>query len=391
MSTPRSPLLAALVRTNQLTAAERAHLLELIRPLTIQQFTDAVEACGFTGAAYLAANADLAETGMTSAAALFHFLTIGYRELRPAPGGELLQGLSALMRCPVENREYLSQVRGALFLAQMYRRETQEQLSSHPDPGMLDRIRGLGGKPFFVIGDSQSRLYMRTETAADGSWPAPLHLLCLGGSAMGLGNERSTSRNRQRVLQWAEHGCGRLVGEGVPVFIKFGGADCSFVWTQRRVKARQLTLAQSSFPDFARRSVDSYTAFLRLFCTHVDPAHVRVCSLSPPCLEDSVWAEVYVKAHIGTTGGDYEAVLRGFRELELPTLEARTGFYALYNEMLKQMCRELGLTYVDDYTPSLDARGMADPKFYPGHKGADFHLEYAPTCDLFMDRIGEHV
>lgn len=390
MSNPRSPLLAALVRANQLTAAERAQLAELIQPCPIRQFTEAVEACGFTGAGYQELNPVLARPGGGSAAAMFHFLTVGHRHLWSAPGGELLQGLRELMQCPVENREYLSQVRGALFVAQMYSPPAQEKLFHSADGAMLDAIREQGGRPFFVVGDSNSRMYVRTEASADGSWPAPLHILCLGGSAMGLANETSTSQYRHRVLQWAERGAGRLVRRGIPVFIKFGGADAAFVWTRRRVKAREIKYSRASYEKFARESVTAYCQFLRVLSTCIDPGQIRLCSLSPPCLADNVWAEVYADVHTRTSGGDYATVVRAFRELEIPDLATRTTLYAIYNEFLQEGCRALGLTYVDDFSAFIDARGVADVKFYPHHQGADLHLEIEPTRELFVDSIHRH-
>jgi hypothetical protein len=356
---------------------QRAQLAALAHPCDVDRLVQAVEACGFDAAAYLAANPDVKADPGT---ATWHFLAHGYCESRHAPGGELFQGLTELLACPVDNRDYLKQLCSALYLAQLRQQKNLKELWSLADPAVIDRIRALGGAPYFIVGDSHSQLYARGNVISDGTWLAPLHLFCPGGSAIGLVNDNSRSLYRKRLLRWA-HSAAPIIAGGVPVFLKFGQVDAEFVWAYRRIRDRERAFSMSGYKAFVLESVDAYGRFLRRLRQRIDPAQLRICSIFPPVLSDEAWAKGYVNAHIGRLEGDrdLEALSKSVRELEIPGLATRTLMHDLYNGQLKQLCASHGLRYVDDFEPFLGLSGLVDPSYIPYGKGQDHHVDHVPA------------
>ena len=147
------------------------------------------------------------------------------------------------------------------------------------------------------------------------------------------------------------------------------------------------------FSKFAHKSIAGYGQFISDLTQVVDPRRIRVCSIFPPALSDEAWADGYVNAHVAQLEGmdDLAALKASVRSLETPTQATRTAAHALYNLYLREMCDQMGLTFVDDFTPMLGGDGLLDPKFVAGAKGADHHLEWGPTSVVLPDIIRERV
>ena len=65
-----------------------------------------VKQCGFDGAAYVAANADLQEAGLDQSSAFFHLLAHGVDEQRDVPGDTLSKGLPELAALAIPDKAY---------------------------------------------------------------------------------------------------------------------------------------------------------------------------------------------------------------------------------------------------------------------------------------------
>lgn len=234
-----------------------------------------------------------------------------------------------------------------------------------------------GAKPYLAIGDSHSKMLIADFAPRKRDWLTGIHFLCTGASALGLGNPASRSGYGPKLLAWFAE-CPPL---DIPVIMQFGQVDAEFVWHFQRVRDDRRAFTMAEFEDFARRSVQSYAAFLEQLRASCDTIHV--CSLNPPTLGDHMWEQGYLNAHIATLEGDrtLAAMAEGIRRLEIPSLRTRTQMHAFYNDLLQAECERLGLGFVDLFTPFLGSHGLVGKEF-ASVNFADHHLRHRATTPV---------
>lgn len=315
---------------------------------------------------------DLARQPLSDEDAVRHFLFQGVREGRAAPVGPFPQGIAALIGLAEINPQFVRYLASYILLAQL-KAASGDQWDRIPE--ILAQMRAVPGlKPFIIIGDSHSSLYNR-PLIHGGQVYAPIHGLCSGGSALGLGRADSKAGYGVRILTLANEHLRPLGADLPPVFLKFGQVDVEFVWMFRRVREGAKLFSLPHFDAFADSSIASYAAFLRSLSHALPDAELKVVSIFPPTLSDRSWSKGYMNAHIGYLEGEgeIEALSEGIRTLEVPTLRYRTELHALYNHKLS---RKVGsfCAFVDDFTPLIGPDGNIDPLFMQGHGGEDHHI-----------------
>jgi hypothetical protein len=298
-----------------------------------------------------------------------------------APSCKESVGCYRLLALPKENRNYLLNLAGALIVAQLDSDAVIDIWKNHRD--VIDALAGAGRfHPFFVIGDSHSRLYGHEIVVGD-IVMIPLNLLCTGGSAIGLGRPDSKSNYGERLLNWATQAELDDDESSPAIFVKFGQVDVEFVWTFRRIRQGATDFSMSDFDEFAAESVTSYGRFLDDLMKLVPTQRLRICSIFPPTLSDAAWSRGYVNAHIGFLEGDRDiaALSEAVRELKIPSQPVRTQLHRNYNARLQAMCQQRGLTFVDDFNPLLDGGATIAPRFVEGHAGDTHHIHRGGRAD----------
>jgi hypothetical protein len=231
-----------------------ALLAERTGGLDLNRLIACVKACGFDENSYVANHADLRRAGLDPPQVLLHFLTQGYAEHRNLTCGVLPDGLDGIRSLAPLNRDYIVRLFRSLFFGQARNARTVDRLWHGIDPGLIECLRAMGGRPYVVIGDSHVTRYLR-RTSLDERWLAALPMQCNGGAATRLAAGDSRIGFGARIVQWA----GATTGSGhrfdLPVFLKFGGIDAEFLWVRMRIKQEIYRFSIDEFDDFAQGSV----------------------------------------------------------------------------------------------------------------------------------------
>jgi hypothetical protein len=365
---------------------QEARLAELTGMTDTARLVACVKGCGFDEAVYLSLNPGLQQAGFDAAEALFHFLTHGFNEDRDNVCFPLPDGLLALTSLAIPERRYSGQLFRALLFGQLRNPETAARLWDRVDSGLIHWIRGEGGIPYVVMGDSHADHYSRRVWFGE-QWLAPLRYLCPEASAGGLANPDSRLQYGPKILHWAETFARHA--SGVPVFLKFGGIDAEFLWMSRRIRDGIHHFSVEEFERFAQASILSYGRFLDALSAIIDPACLRICSVFPSVLGDADWTEGFLQAHAASVGNIY-TMSEDLSIMEIPGLLARTQLRAIYNAGLREMCETRGLVFVDDFTPLIGADGTLDKRYRPRHGQVDHHLDHTASREPLIGIIRAH-
>jgi hypothetical protein len=358
-----------------------AHLTGLAE---LGRLAGCLAACSFDPATYFSQNRKLASGGFDTSSALFHFLTYGYDEERNLTCGPLPEGLAGLRALSIPNAEYARRLFRRLFFAQLRHPDSAERLWRGPDAALIECLRAMAGIPYFVFGDSHASHYLR-KVWIGARWLGAMPIVCHGASAMGLANPASRSGYGEKILTWARRAA-NIAEFDVPIFLKFGGIDAEFLWMMRRIRndTRQFSIVE--FDEFARESTARYGEFLDALAGIVGAGVLRVCSTFPSVLADAYWTDAFLDAHRGNPADDRRLADR-LQNIEIPPFKTRTQLRGLYNYYLRDVCRTKGLTFVDDFSPFIEASGGTDPCCYLGNGGREYHLDYRAIDDALVGII----
>jgi len=353
-------------------------------PVQAADFIALLQQTGFSAEAYRDAYGDLASMNWDATQALAHFLHPGLDERRRAPLTLDRTALVTLARLPL---------RDASFKAKLLTSLGSHMFDNVEHPygmAIVERwpdIRALAreaARPYFVAGDSHSNQYALTGTRDD-SWLLPIHLLCAGGSAAGLGNPRSRS-GYGSLLRQAVRFIENLPGANeLPFLLQFGQVDIEFVYHYRRVRDAKRALDLDDYRAFCDTVLDRYIAYVTSLFAAADRLRVFLVSVFPPALSDAAWQQGYVNADIAEreTTSSVGELSAGIRELEIADLRQRTWIHAHYNDRLRTACRRHGWRFVDIFTPFLGTDGLVDPRYVvPETNGAEHHIDPCATYDV---------
>jgi len=182
-------------------------------------------------------------------------------------------------------------------------------------------------------------------------------------------------------LPWA----GATAQFDIPVFLKFGGIDCEFLWMSRRIRDRRDKVSLAEFDQFVGESIGRYGQFLDRLIAPLGRANLRVCSVFPSVMRDDCWVDGYLDAHRGSPENN-NALAEALKRVDVPDLRTRTELRRRYNRSLRALCREKDLKFIDDFNPLLGADGILDSRYLGAHGGRDFHLDIA-TSEAVLTKI----
>jgi hypothetical protein len=358
-------------------------------PVPAAEFIGALLRTGFSAEAYRDVYGDLAALNWDATQALGHFIRHGLNERRAAPMALDRDALVALARLKLDDTVFkaklLTSLSGHLF-----------DNVSHPfGDALVQRwpaIRALlreGARAYFVAGDSHSNQY--NLTGARGSeWLLPIHLLCTGGSAVGLGNPSSHS-NYGSHLRKAVEVIDALPGAGdMPFLLQFGQVDIEFVHHFQREKDGLRALNLDHYRAFCQATFDRYIAFVTELFPAARRRHVHLVSVFPPALSDAAWHQGYVNADIAMreTSVPLAELTAGIHALEIASLAERTQIHTDYNALLQAACESHGFRFVDGCTPFLGADAVVHPHYaVPEAQGAEHHLDSRQTYRVVVDLV----
>jgi hypothetical protein len=334
---------------------------------------DRVRACGFDEHAYLTQNRDLQLAGFDPEAAFLHYLTHGYREGRDPVCGTLPRGLQAQSSLDIPDQHYASQLFQSLFFGQLRNPETADAMWTDIDSDVIGHIRRQRGIPYYIVGDSHVNHYVRSGWVDD-QWLAPLPIVCHAASAIGLANDDAQLGYGRKILRWA----GTAARFDVPIYLKFGGIDCEFLWMSRRIRDRRYKFSLPEFDQFAGESISRYGQFLDRLIAILGRTNLRVCSVFPSVMRDDCWVDGYIDAHRGSPENN-NSLAAALKKVDVPDLRTRTELRRRYNRSLGALCREKDLRFIDDFNPLLGGDGILDSRYLGAHGGRDFHLDIAAS------------
>jgi hypothetical protein len=362
-----------------LTSGQSALLEKRTAGLDRDELIRCVKACGFDENRYVENNPDLETAGFDEPQAMLHFLAIGHLQPRDVTCGPFPDGLDGIRCLATRNRDYVTGLFRSLFFSQAKQTSAADRLWNGIARSLIDGVRDMGGQPYFVIGDSHVYHYLR-RTSVGEKWLAALPIVCVGGAAMRLAADDSRTGFGQKILQWAKHTAALVHRLDVPIFLKFGGIDAEFLWVRARIKKRAYRFSIDEFDDFARESVSSYGRFLDALTEVMGRRWLRICAAYPAVVDDAYWADVFLTAHGSALASELE-------KTEIPDRSTRTRLRRLYNEHLRQMCREKSLAFVDDFSPFVDANGETAEICYRARRGRNHHIDYATSEEQMVTVI----
>jgi hypothetical protein len=346
-------------------------------PVPAADFIPLLLQTGFSPEAYRDLYADLARANWNAAQALSHFLLRGLHERRIAPMTLDRQALITLARLKMDDGAFkarlLTSLAGHLFddTGHPYDQAIQERWP------VVQALMEDGARPYFVAGDSHTNQY-RLTGARDNAWLLPIHMLCTGGSAAGLGNPASRSgygtllRRVVRVIETLAD------IETVPFLLQFGQVDIEFVHHFQRVRDGRLALNLDEYRAFCDHTADRYVRFVTTLFRARRRQPIFLVSVFPPALSDTAWHQGYVNADIVQRETD-DTVARmssAVRRLKVANLRERTEIHLYYNDLLRSACERHGFGFVDSATPFLGSNGVVDPRFVvPEAGGSEHHLD----------------
>jgi hypothetical protein len=362
-----------------------------IAPESLDRVAGALSACGLRDDVYRRAYEDLAAALPEDGMGTPHFIAFCSEAMRPFPIDLSLEGLRRLFetRAP---RVFKAKAAVALLNAHL---APHSPLWRGPVPRQaafwseLLAILRMAGTPFLIIGDSHSNLYRRIVDGPE-RLGIPVPVLCSACSAIGLANPRSRSGAGKRLAGLGDALATSGAGTSLPIFFKFGQVDAEFVFDFDRIRRERFEFSTLEFHRFCRRSVESYVSFVADRFAATRPCLI---GLFPPALSDAAWREGYVNAHVVATESDVDLdhVIAGVRRLEIPDLARRTRLHALYNQLLRERAQAANIGFLNDFSYFLGPGGVLDPRFVPSHRGADHHLEEAPTAAIIERLIDERL
>jgi hypothetical protein len=360
-----------------------------VDPVPSAAFVEALLKTGFSPEAYRDAHHDLREFGVTATQALRHYLHHGIFESRQVDLQLNREALLELAALPLGNRPFKAQLLAELSVSMLGTCSVPFGPVIAERWATINSLKPHGAHLYFIAGDSHSSQYAIAGRRGD-EWLMPLHLLCHGGSARGLGNSNSVTGFGDALRQ-AVQAIRSLPGADVaPFLIQFGQVDIEFVHHFHRVRDEQRMLDLDAYRWFCVETVKRYVDYLVSLFEPSWRSRVYVLSVFPPVLSDDAWRrgvlnDVIIRDEMGMTQEDMAA---GIRTLEVANLQQRTAIHEHFNKLLGSACASHGFCFIDGFTPFLGADGLADQQYaQPEAFGFDHHLDARRTRPIVEEIV----
>jgi hypothetical protein len=356
-------------------------VIDVYQPEDPPGFVAALLSAGFSCEAYRTAHQDIREQISSADAAGEHFIRHGVAERRTFPITLNIKALESLSALRTGQRLRVVELMVALTNAYAAGLESPVDLFAPFVLDVLSGLKPLGCRPYLLIGDSHSLIHRRAAVRS-GQWLAPVHVLCIGGSALGLGNPASKSGYGSLIKRvMAQIEAQAPAGSALPVILVFGQVDTEFVFNFRRVRSGQRAFDMAAFESFCRESIDAYLRFLTDVFRQDRRSKVTIASILPPAVSDAKLRDGYVNSPILSleSTADENAMRQALRQLEWPDLKTRTSLHAYYNSLLWEACSNNGFRFTETFSCFLGSDGVLESRFVPETRGSDHHLEFKPT------------
>jgi len=378
----------------------RRRIAELCAPIDPKEFFGFLLACGFSEEGYFEYNRHLNLDRDKPLGLITEFCeTVCERPsyFKPNPDVDIERSLDLIKNCGVENIEFLNAILSAFGRALVndhwFKNPSMgENFDKFSDEQIATFIsyRKFRALPYFVFGDSHSRLYQHLRILPGGFWSLPLKITFSAASARGLGNPKSHLQNASRICSIFERIEPFIRSERIRSFIKFGQVDLEYVYPFKRIATQKNDFEYCDFLSFCETSVSKYFEFLK----KVFPEDIRdlitICSVCPPVLADEEWPEGYVMGNFGgriSIERAREEINRA-SQIKNPDISQRTWLHREFSCRLEKEACLGGFDYLDDAVPFLRSDGMCvDEKYTRLSKGKDTHLDRGTPTLKIMDQI----
>ena len=246
------------------------------------------------------------------------------------------------------------------------------------DIAMMVACRALGAIPYFVIGDSHSRLYQHPGLSFDEDWLLPISITCSGGSARGLSNPSSNLGYGKRLRQFF----GRIepfLEDGTACFFKFGQVDLEYLFPYRWAQGGSAEFVEEDFQRYAGETIERYVGYLQGLVPRSRRSRSFVCSISLPATADEGWHNVCADGLLAFTHASAEeaqALRDLLKTLEIPDLRLRSRLHRDFNARLQATAEAAGFPFVDDTRPFWDEDQQTVRAAYTVRgAGRDVHMD----------------
>lgn len=272
-------------------------------------------------------------------------------------------------------------------------REAADQFSNSDIEAML-ACKTFSALPYFVIGDSHSRLYQHHGLFCSNGWLLPISITCRGGSARGLANTNSRFKYGKRLHDFFQR-IQPAVTQGTKCFFKFGQVDLeylfNFKWSQEGYKQ----FNEEKFIAYSNETIYHYIEFL----SSLVPSSLRektfVCSVSLPALADHVCKQTYLQGIFAFNQhkeDDIEKLRPTFDNMEIPTIQTRSRLHLEFNQRLQAKAEQAGFPFANDATLFMDEKtNMLKEVFTKKGAGLDVHLDRTDPTLLLMSQFIENL
>ncbi len=361
---------------------------------------------GFSESRYLAANRDLADRNFDSEEIFIHFLSecVAKRKYfktflgKEANILEKLQVISRISFADISYSALLQAGLGRSVINEKYRDGQAELVANcdrlrDSDIATMLKTFGIGGRPFFGLGDSHSRLYQRMRILADGRWLVPLNMTCSAGSARGLANPEAQLKYGLRISKFFPR-IEQFIRSGTPCIFKFGQVDLEYVYPYIRSLTNDTKFDSSRFKEFCLQTIYVYVDFLENLIPIDMRDKVYVCSVCPPALSDEHWVEGYIRGQaLGTMSESQQSdLLEMISKIEIPNIQERTILHEEFNRALQLASEDAGFRFLHDFYHFLRPDGkQIDNKFQIKGGGKDVHVDVDEPALLMIDKILEKI
>jgi hypothetical protein len=246
------------------------------------------------------------------------------------------------------------------------------------DIALMLACRDAGAIPYFVFGDSHSRLYQHPGLSFDDGWLLPISVTCSGASARGLINPASNLRYGDRLRRFL----GRIdpfLAEGTACFFKFGQVDLEYLYPYRWAQGGPVQWAEEDFRRYTAETIARYIGYLDAEIPRDRRDRTFVCSASLPAVSDTAWRDVCTEgllAFMQASPAETRALQDGFAALTVPDIRLRSRLHIDFNARLKTAAEDAGFPFFDDAAPFWDEDRQTIAQIYAvAGKGRDVHMD----------------
>lgn len=369
-----------------------AYVSNLIAPLTIQQFYHLLVENGFSRQGY--SHFPQNSSGSDPLGFILHFASEGVLKrlyFQPVPvNRDFLTILHDLYHSPLQNTQYktalvanfaCSFLNHSLFQDQEVRGGTPREAAdrfSNPDIDAMLTCQLFGALPYFVIGDSHSRLYQHHGLLCSSGWLLPISITCSGGSARGLANNNSRLKYGERLRQFYQR-IHPAIAQGFKCFFKFGQVDLEYLFNFRWAQEGGRQFNEDKFIAYGDESIHRYIGYLSGLIPADVRKHIHVCSVSLPALADHACKKTYLEGIFAFTPQSQDEIAKlrpAFDNLEIPDIKTRSRLHLEFNQRLQNKAERAGFSFSNDAILFLDDNtGMAKDIFTRKSAGQDVHID----------------